>query len=92
VVNTNGCWDAQSITVGSGGVFGGAGQSVAWSAKLHSAGNIAGAGNILLGDGSTQQTTSAALRKTWLANAEDAGYFDQLGGTTSSGDVHLIFP
>ena len=75
-----------------GAVGTGDGESLAWSAKLHSAGNIAGAGNIMLGDGSAQQCTSASLRKTWLANAEDAGYFDALGGTSASGDIHLIFP
>ncbi|MGD0815516.1 MAG: type II secretion system protein [Verrucomicrobiota bacterium] len=92
LVNTNGTWVSDSTT--AGGTTGGNGGSegIGWSAKLHSAGNIAGAGNLLLGDGSTQQTTSAALRKTWLANAEDAGYFDALGGTVSSGDIHLIFP
>jgi prepilin-type N-terminal cleavage/methylation domain-containing protein len=91
VINTNGCWFSSSVL--DGGTTGGNGnQGIGWSAKLHSAGNISGAGNLLLGDGSTQQTTSAALRKTWLANAEDAGYFDALGGTVSSGDIHLIFP
>ncbi|MGP8199953.1 MAG: type II secretion system protein [Limisphaerales bacterium] len=91
VINTNGCWHFSSI-VATGGTVGGASEAVGWSAKLHSSGNIAGAGNVLLGDGSTQQTTSAAFRKTWLANAEDAGYFDALGGTTANGDIHLIFP
>jgi hypothetical protein len=91
VISTNGAWvySAQG-TQGAGSVT--ANQSVAWSAKLHSAGNIAGAGNIMLGDGSAQQCTSAGLRQTWLHNAEDAGYFDALGGTSSSGDIHLIFP
>jgi hypothetical protein len=60
--------------------------------KLHSAGNIAGAGNIMLGDGSAQQCTSAGLRQTWMVNAVDGGYFDSLGGSTSSGDIHMIFP
>jgi prepilin-type N-terminal cleavage/methylation domain-containing protein len=90
VVNTNGSWAfGVSIPNSSPGVVGNA---VAWSAKLHSAGNIAGAGNILLGDGSSQQCTSSGLRKTWLANAEDQGFFDALGGTSASGDIHLLFP
>src|SRR5665213_1825509 len=37
---------------------------VSWSLKMHS-----GAGNILLGDGSTQQVTSAGFRQNWLRNA-----------------------
>jgi len=90
LVNTNGTWVSTDI-VATGGVASSP-QLVAWSLKVHSSGNIAGAGNIMLGDGSSQQTTSASLRKTWLANAEDAGYFDALGGTSSSGDIHLIFP
>jgi prepilin-type N-terminal cleavage/methylation domain-containing protein len=67
-------------------------EAVGWSVKLHSAGNIAGAGNIMLGDGSAQQCTSAGLRQTWMVNAVDGGYFDSLGGSTSSGDIHMIFP
>ncbi len=89
VIVTNGSWFASTGT--SGGV-GPTGDAVAWSAKMHSAGNIAGAGNIMLGDGSTQQCTSASFRQTWLKNAEDAGYFDSLLGTSASGDIHLIFP
>jgi prepilin-type N-terminal cleavage/methylation domain-containing protein len=91
VINTNGTWH---FAGGPNGSIVGAGttQSIAWSAKLHSAGNIAGAGNIMLGDGSAQQCTSASFRKSWLANAEDSGYFDALGGTSASGDIHLIFP
>jgi prepilin-type N-terminal cleavage/methylation domain-containing protein len=91
VVNTNGSW-FQSLAEGNGGSVGGSTQAVAWTAKLHSAGNIAGAGNLLLGDGSSQQCTSAGLRQTWLHNAEDGGYFDLLGGTSANGDIHLIFP
>jgi len=91
VINTNGSWHFVDI-LAPGGTVSTSQEAVAWTAKLHSAGNIAGAGNIMLGDGSSQQCTSASLRKTWLANAEDAGYFDALGGTSSSGDIHLIFP
>jgi hypothetical protein len=63
-----------------------------WSAKLHSAGNTSGAGNILLGDGSCQQVTSANFRLNWLKNAEDAGNFDTAPFFTALGDVAMCFP
>lgn len=68
--------------------------NVAWSAKLHSAGNTAGAGNILLGDGSAQQCTSASLRQNWLHNAADSGGYGTLVNSASStiGPVRLLFP
>ena len=47
--------------------------NVAWSLKLHSAQNAAGAGNILLGDGSSQQVSSGNLRLNWIRNAADSG-------------------
>jgi prepilin-type N-terminal cleavage/methylation domain-containing protein len=90
VVSTNGSW--QNSTPNSSGGTVGAGQAVAWSAKLHSAGNIAGAGDLMLGDGSAQQATSAGLRQNWLVNALDNGFYDSLGGTAASGSIHLIFP
>jgi prepilin-type N-terminal cleavage/methylation domain-containing protein len=51
------------------------GNTVAWSLKLHSAGNTAGSGNILLGDGSGQQMSSASFDLNWLKNAADQGNF-----------------
>jgi competence protein ComGC len=42
---------------------------VCWSLKMHSRGNPAGLGNILLGDGSAQQATSASLEADWVRNA-----------------------
>jgi competence protein ComGC len=39
---------------------------VSWSLKMHSSGNAAGAGNIVLGDGSAQQVSSANFRQNWL--------------------------
>jgi prepilin-type N-terminal cleavage/methylation domain-containing protein len=66
--------------------------AVGWSAKLHSAGNTAGAGNILLGDGSAQQVTSGNLRLNWLKNAVDAGNFSASQTSTTPGLVRLIFP
>jgi prepilin-type N-terminal cleavage/methylation domain-containing protein len=84
LLNTNGSWD--KITANASGTGTGL---VAWSAKLHSAGNAAGAGNILLGDGSAQQCTSAAFRLNWLHNAADAGNFN---GTPAIGDVRMLIP
>jgi len=90
LVITNGAWGA-TAPVGGGSVT--AGQAVAWSAQMHSAGNTAGAGNILLGDGSAQQVTSAGFRQNWLKNALDGGnYSTALPGAASSGSIHLIFP
>jgi prepilin-type N-terminal cleavage/methylation domain-containing protein len=66
--------------------------TVGWSAKLHSAGNTAGAGNIGLGDGSAQQVTSGNLRQNWLKNATDAGNFSSSQGTPAAGSVRLLFP
>jgi hypothetical protein len=63
-----------------------------WSAKLHSAGNLAGAGNIMLGDGSAQQVTSGSFRLNWLKNAEDNGNFNGTTYAAGSGDVRLLFP
>jgi prepilin-type N-terminal cleavage/methylation domain-containing protein len=64
-----------------------------WSAKLHSAGNLAGAGNIMLGDGSAQQVTSGSFRLNWLKNAADAGGFNTGSSYSSAaGDVRLLFP
>jgi prepilin-type N-terminal cleavage/methylation domain-containing protein len=67
ILNTNGTMSlqaSQSSVPASG--------AVGWSAKLHSAGNVAGAGNILLGDGSAQQVTSGNFRQNWLKNAADS--------------------
>jgi hypothetical protein len=93
IVNTNGTWSYASISGGGGSVDRDT-QAVAWSAKIHSAGNIAGAGNILLGDGSAQQCTSAGLRATWLRNATDAGNFARYDKihTSPGGSVRLLFP
>jgi len=67
--------------------------AVGWSAKLHSAGNSAGAGNIMLGDGSAQQVTSGNLRQNWLKNAEDAGQFASSESQSSAvGDIRFLFP
>lgn len=44
-----------------------------WSMKLHSAGNQVGAGNILMGDGSVQQCSSARFVTDYLTNGLDTG-------------------
>ena len=61
------------VTVGNSQAPNTSGNAVAWSMKLHSAGNTAGSGNILLGDGSGQQMSSASFDITWLKNAADQG-------------------
>ncbi len=75
------------------------GNQVAWSMKLHSAGNTAGSGNILLGDGSGQQMSSAAFDLNWLKNASDQGNFNanqvNTYGNPPAGTapyVHFCFP
>lgn len=67
------------------------GSQLAWSAKLHSAQNLAGAGNVLLGDGSAQQVTSANFRQNWLKNAVDNGDF-AASSTPASGSIRFLFP
>ena len=75
---------------------------VCWSLKMHSHGNPIGAGNILLGDGSAQQTisgglytpgggsTSGSLYEYWVKNAlaEKAAH----DKTTNLAVLRLIFP
>ncbi len=63
---------------------------VCWSLKMHSRGIPAGAGNILLGDGSAQQVTSGNLNQNWLKNAfiTNAAF----SNATNSADLRLIFP
>ena len=46
---------------------------VGWSLKMHSAGNSVGAGNIMMGDGSVQQCSSARFVSDYLTNALDTG-------------------
>jgi hypothetical protein len=75
---------------------------VCWSLKMHSHGSPTGAGNILLGDGSAQQTisgglytpggvsTSDSLYEYWVKNAlaEKAAH----NKTTNLAGLRLIFP
>jgi prepilin-type N-terminal cleavage/methylation domain-containing protein len=85
VMTTNG-----SVSMYSGQGNGQIGSYCQWSVKLHSAGNTAGAGNVLLGDGSVQQVTSSAFRLNWLKNAVDNGNFGPTTPTVTS--VRLVFP
>lgn len=60
---------------------------VSWSLKMHSQG-AAGFGHILLGDGSSQQMSSANFRQRWLINAQtETNSF----GTNQFG-IRLVFP
>jgi prepilin-type N-terminal cleavage/methylation domain-containing protein len=89
VLNTNGSTINQNSTVGNQAPSTG---WPGWSAKLHSAGNLAGAGNLMLGDGSAQQVTSGSFRLNWLKNAEDNGGFNGTTYSSASGEVRLLFP
>lgn len=60
--------------------------TIGWQiSKMHSAGNAAGAGNILLGDGSAQQCSSSRFRTDYLINAGDQNM-------TAAGQIQLLFP
>lgn len=63
---------------------------VCWSLKMHSHGNPAGAGagNILLGDGSGQQVSSGSFNANWLRMA---GLGTNSLGTNQAG-IRLVFP
>jgi len=90
LVNTNGVFTSGTPT--PTGYMSPSSGALGWSAKLHSAGNNAGAGNIMLGDGSAQQVTSGNFRLNWLKNAADAGNFSTAQGSPAAGAVRLIFP
>jgi hypothetical protein len=64
---------------------------VCWSLKMHSLGKSAGAGNILLGDGSVQQCTSAGFCSTWLSHANPTTNWP-VGHVPSSPSIRLLFP
>lgn len=61
-------------------------RTAAWSMKMHSAGNSVGAGNILMGDGSVQQCSSARFVSDYLTNAADTG------NGASAPYVRFVFP
>lgn len=63
---------------------------ICWSQKTHSRGNPAGVGNILMADGSVQQTTSAAMRDVWIKSAlADLAAHNP---ATNSPGLRLVFP
>jgi hypothetical protein len=64
---------------------------VCWSLRTHSAGNIVGAGNVLLGDGSVQQVSSARFMSDLQCNALDSGNFPT-GYVNRSNSFRLVFP
>jgi type II secretory pathway pseudopilin PulG len=65
---------------------------VSWSLKMHSRGNPGGAGDIMLGDGSQQKTSSAVLIQ-FLANAgPDPTTNWPAGLVPASPFIRLIFP
>lgn len=61
---------------------------VTWSLTMHSRRIVGSAGNILLGDGSAQQVSSASFRQNWLPNAQTGTNFS---GTNQPG-IRLVFP
>jgi type II secretory pathway pseudopilin PulG len=65
--------------------------SVSWSLKMHSAGNTAGSGNILLGDGSGQQTSSASFNQNWLRYAQGTNNWPD-GRVPAVPSIRLVFP
>jgi competence protein ComGC len=64
---------------------------VCWSLKIHSAGNSAGAGNILLADGSAQQVTSGSFRAYWQTNGGLTTNWPA-GHVPSSPSFRVLFP
>jgi type II secretory pathway pseudopilin PulG len=64
---------------------------VLWSLKMHSDGNMAGAGNILLGDGSGQQVSSASFNQNWLHTAPPTTNWPA-GHSPATPSIRLVFP
>ena len=64
---------------------------VSWSLKIHSAGNPSGAGNILLGDGSAQQVSSASFTGNWLRYADPTTNWPA-GHVPATPSIRLVFP
>ncbi len=64
---------------------------ISWSLKMHSTGKQVGAGNILLGDASVQQTTSARFRTDYQRFALDNGNWPS-NHLPSAPSFRLIFP
>ena len=64
---------------------------VSWSLKIHSGGNPQGSGNILMGDGSGQQMSSASFNQNWLRNAQGTNNWPA-GHIPATPSIRLIFP
>jgi competence protein ComGC len=64
---------------------------VSWSLKMHSSGNTAGAGNVLLGDGSAQQVSTASFNQQWLPNADPTTNWPA-GHVPATPSIRLLFP
>ena len=64
---------------------------VSWSLKMHSDGKTAGAGNILLGDGSAWQCSSASLRTNLLIKADPTTDWP-VGHVPATPSIRLVFP
>ena len=62
-----------------------------WSLKMHSHGSVPGSGDILLGDGSVQEVSSADVWPAGLLGTNSLGAVWTATTTNSSG-VRLIFP
>jgi hypothetical protein len=74
-------------------LFGTSGYS--WSMQMHSAGSAQGAGNVLLGDSSVQQSSSARLRSESIINAADGSANNCLSSQTqvvANTAVRILFP
>jgi len=63
---------------------------VSWSLKIHSAGN-AGSGNILMGDGSGQQVSTASFNKDWLRTAAPTTNWPA-SHVPATPSIRLVFP
>jgi hypothetical protein len=58
---------------------------------MHSSGNTAGAGNVLLGDGSAQQVSTASFNQQWLPNADPTTNWPA-GHVPATPSIRLLFP
>jgi competence protein ComGC len=65
---------------------------VSWTLKMHSAGNTAGAGNIMLGDGSCQQVSTANFNQNWLPYAAPTTTNWPAGFHPATPSIRLVFP
>ncbi len=64
---------------------------VCWSLRMHSGGDSAGAGNILMGDGSAQQVSSGSLRVNWQPHFEPTTNWPT-GRIPLSPSIRVLFP